>query len=65
MGSDLKQQGESFHISMHCYLTEIKRIKKENRKMKKKKKKRKVQRKKSNQFVLLDIALLWECRRIQ
>lgn len=64
MGSDLKQQGESFHISMHCYLTEIKRIKKENRKMKKKKK-RKVQRKKSNQFVLLDIALLWECRRIQ
>lgn len=41
MGSDLKQQGESFHISMHCYLTEIKRIKKENRKMKKKKKKEK------------------------
>lgn len=63
MGSDLKQQGESFHISMHCYLTEIKRIKKENRKVKKKK--RKVQRKKSNQFVLLGIALLWECRRIQ
>lgn len=39
MGSDLKQQGESFHISMHCYLTEIKRIKKENRKMKKKREK--------------------------
>lgn len=27
MGSDLKQQGESFHILMHCYFTEIKRLK--------------------------------------
>lgn len=54
MGSDLKQQGESFDISMHCYLTEIKRLKKENRKMKKKKK---CKKEKPNQSVLLGIAL--------